>query len=103
MPHDPLQTTQPTPAKLPQSGWAKLASSSVLVVEAAIATLVLSTFASSNPRLLAQPLTPKPTATVTATNPNTPRNQLFSAHFPDAIALLHNVVQAHNHQAKSSK
>lgn len=71
---------QPSPPSHPiKPGGPKAWSSGVLVVEAAIATLVLSVFASSTPQLFtAQPSAPRATAAKTM---HSPHNQLPAIHW----------------------
>lgn len=75
MSHQPLPKAQSI-----QSQGTKALSSGVLILEAAIATIVLSLFAASSPQLFtAQPATPRAT---TAKAIHMPQNQLLAIHLP---------------------
>ncbi|MBF2029878.1 MAG: hypothetical protein IGS48_24515 [Oscillatoriales cyanobacterium C42_A2020_001] len=56
-------------AQTPKSGWSKLLSSGILIAEAAIATVVLSVFVSSSPKLFTTRLPASPASANTQLNP----------------------------------
>lgn len=67
-------------AQTTKSGWSKLIPSGILIAEAAIATIVLSVFVSSSPRLFTTQLTPPPATA--KTQPNPPQNQAAFIRLP---------------------
>lgn len=76
-----------SPAKLKQSADTHPLSAGVLILEAAIATLVVSVFATSSPALFTARLTP-PRETATQPMPS-PQNQILSlqSSFPGQAAV----------------